>query len=100
MIKLHILCCNDFPERAFLSRKAAGRAKERLNLLAAQEADRTRSTRSYWHVNPVRLGPPIYLPRRSVGGHWEAQLGRYHILFNLCGHPVHIRKLNKDYEYD
>ncbi len=100
MIKIHILCCNDFPDRAFLSRRAAERAKVRRNEKAARDAVANRSTREYWHVNPVWLGPPICLPRRAGGGHWEAQLGRWHLLFNYCGKAIEVRHVNKDYEYD
>lgn len=101
MIRLYILCKNDFPERAFLSKKAAERERAK----GIKEADEWAlknpyGIRNQWHISLVFYGPPICLPRRSGGGYWEAQIGRLHFLFNHCGYPIKVRITNKGYGYD
>lgn len=99
MIKIHVLCCNDFPDAVYLSAKAARAAAERFAAHDKKTAGAYGPAHNY-HIHSLTLGPPIHLPRRSGGRHWEAQLGRLHFLFNYCGRPMVVRILNKDYGYD
>lgn len=102
MIKIHVLCCNDFPEKVFMTRQGAELALEQCKAreIVKAAARPSYSMRDHWHLVVVFWGPPIHLPRRAGGGHWEVQLGRLHFLFNHCGSPIKVRLLNKDYEYD
>jgi hypothetical protein len=101
VIKVHVLMGNDFPDGVYLTKRGVDAAIRRRKAKEEQSADRSYlryAPRIYWRSYEFRLGPPVVWPRRSGGGHWEAQFGRLWLLFNHCGHPIKVRITDKDYE--